>query len=142
SELQHWSGASHDFVRQAYISTFDGQDSKMYYPKGAEHYNRGIMLPYRTNINVRGQDTLAIIMTYRPLHARMSSFKKENYRIAKGAAMLGGRTLLVLEEVKPQYPGLKQSWWVDAGRECSVVRFTLQVGDTTTLQTTIDYKED
>jgi hypothetical protein len=138
-----WWAATEDFVPMQYVGIFDGSDSIAYYgtPSNTNDVRSlGFLHPDKAYHPDRGSvHVLPILMHYRALTPRLSSFDAAKWIVQEQSQIVEGRECIVLKRVN----GVRTyRYWVDAQRNFALMRYSKEFHTFTILQLDIAYATD
>ena len=142
SDGPQWYSDKERFVDLSYVSVCDGAHSKSYYGYRDVQTLGFVNKESNKNIDASNGENMPILMTYRALDPLIGIPDINKMVVSKNRSVFQDRECLVLE-APMNVPFFIKSYWVDPGRDYSIVRQVLstKTGAIVT-QATISYQFD
>jgi hypothetical protein len=137
-----WDAEKGELVPNEKIFTFDGEESKDFWPKGTKKADQGYINTIKHNSQVTSLHALPILMLFRPFHSSMGFFKPERYVVGPQPGVIGDRTCLILNEVPEPTSTRVRAIWVDPARDYVVCRYAISTNGQTHVKLDISYQQD
>ncbi len=142
-EGQDWVPEKERFVKQEYISSFDGAQSRALWPPGVAAWAQGTILPEKHSTDANNLHVRPVLMTYRALHANMGILDaKTLYKVSAQGQMMRGVRCALVEGVQQDASGALTRMWVDPERGFCIVRYIVGLPEKPEIQIDVEYTQD